>query len=45
MRKKRKKTDFTEQDERARRVRELLEREWAKLDAKRARERDEPKTA
>jgi hypothetical protein len=45
MAKRHKKTDFTEQRERARKVRELLAREWAKLEAQRAREREEPKSA
>ena len=43
MAKKRKKTDFTEQRERVRRARELIAREFAKLDEQRAREAPEQK--
>ena len=38
MAKNRKKTDFTEQNERQRYVREYLDREWAKIRERKARE-------
>jgi hypothetical protein len=45
MAKKRKKTDFTEQNARIKEARELIERERARLREQRARDADEPKSA
>jgi hypothetical protein len=45
MAKKRKKTDFTEQQRRIQEARELIERERARLREQRAREADGPKSA
>ncbi len=45
MAKRRKKTDFTEQRERIREARELIERERARLRELRAQQGDEPKSA